>query len=306
MDIHHLSKRIGNKKWDELQSLWINYLPQITFPIINLPDPTSSLEFLKSIKKEIEEIEKKSTIKDHYFKVDGLFQLAFQEAVVLFYKALNVLKSSQWGLDGGFKTWSVAEAYQSSYFALKCLLNLLGVHICRIESKDLYCDFLPDFKGFSKREIISRKESFECQIQLGKQLEHWEMWTLLQRVINVFSSNVVDDKVLAFLSRINPKEFARQRNFIIYFNSSWLFNDLKNYLIDDNFTIRNIDLDEDITSDDDFSVIISFHLLKICFDLFKTLSDLSPRFDQEIQEMNRVIHDEYNHRYEMYFANQAN
>lgn len=304
MEISHLCKRIGKKNWDDLHSLWLNYLPQINFPLDNLPDPSSSLDNLKTIKVEIEKIEKESTNRVHYYRVDGLPQLAFQEAVILFYKALNVIKYSQWGLDGGFKTWSVADAYQSSYFALKCLLNLIGVHICRIESKDLLCDFQPDFNGLKRKEIISRRENFEWQIHLYKQFEHWEMWTLLQRMVYIFRSEIVDKKVLYFLARIEPKDFAKQRNKIIYFNSSWLFGDLKDYLFDKDFTIRLIDFDENIASDDDFSVIIAYSLIKICYILFKTLADSSRLFDQELQQINHLINDEKNHRYIEYSEKQ--
>ncbi len=297
MDIKHLCKRVGKKEWNNLLGVWVNFLPQITFPIPEEPEPTSSIEKLKMVKIEIEQNEYQSTNKEHYYVIPGIHNLVFQESIYLFYKALNVLRSTQCELGGGFKTWSISNAYQSSFFALKSLLNLLGVHITRIDSKDLLIDLLPDYKGLGKKEISNRRLEFECQLQITKQLEHWELWTLLQRVLNVFQCSLINVNVIAFLCRISPKDFAKQRNKIIYFNTAWLFDDLKQCIIDPNFGIRQIDFDDNLASDEDFSLIISFVLLKTCYNLLKNIAEISPRFWIELGIVDQIISQDNNDRY---------
>jgi hypothetical protein len=298
LDIRHLCKRVGKKDWNSLLSIWVNFLPEIDFPIIEEPEPTSSIEKLKTIRTEIEEIEHKTTKKEHYFVIQGAHNLVFQESIYLFYKALNVLRSTQCELEGGFKTWSISNAYQSSYFTLKSILNLLGVHITRIDSKDLLIDLLPDYKGgFSKKEIANRRLDFECQVQITKQLEHWELWTLLQRVLHVLQCSLIKGKVITFLCGVSAKDFAKQRNRIIYYNTAWLFDDLKQSITDANFGIRKIDFDDKLSSDDDFSLIISFILLKTCYDLLKNIAEVSTRLQIEMEVIDQIIFRDDNNRY---------
>jgi HEPN domain-containing protein len=295
MSSAHLFKRIGKKNWDNILELWVHFLPEIEFPIIAEPINSASLEKLKTIKTDLNQIN--TSEKEHFYIINGIHNLIFQEAVYLFYKALNVLRATQCELEDGFKTWSIANAYQSSFFSIKSLLNILGVHISRIDSKDLLIDIFPDYKKLSRKEIERRKSAFECQVQLTKQMEHWELWALLQRVLNIFKCPIINDQIVSFIYNVEPKDFARQRNKVIYYNTSWLFNDLKECIVDPNFCIRKIDYRESHTYDDDFSLIISFVLLKICYDLFKNISTISRRLQLEIEIIDQIILKDNHNRY---------
>ena len=94
MSIDRIGKRIGQRDWEKLIDLWLEFLPQIKFPVESDPLPTSEISFLEEVKEKINQIEKQSTTKDHYFIVRGLHPRIFLEAVYLFYKSLNVLKSA--------------------------------------------------------------------------------------------------------------------------------------------------------------------------------------------------------------------
>ncbi len=297
MDIKHIYKRIGDRNWENLTDIWLNFLPSIEFPISVDPAPTSNISNLIEIKNQIIDIENRSTIKDHYYSVPGLHSLIFQEAVYLFYKSLNVLRSAQSDLMNGFKTWSIANTYQSSYFMIRCLLNLLGVHFVRVENKDILVDLCPSYSSkITKKEVQERQSIFECRFQLISQPEHWHVWTFFQKTLEKFDNNIISEDPLTLLQKIEPKDFAKQRNRIMYHNTHWTFDDLKKVLIDADFGIRKIDFDndEDITSRDDFSVVVSFLLTGIGLSLFNAIADEAERLREEVEIMNQIIEQDDN------------
>jgi hypothetical protein len=295
MTIERIGKRIGQRDWGTLINIWLEFLPQIEFPIEVDPPPTSDIEGLGSAQKTI--AQDQSTTKDHYFVIPGLHQFVFPEAVYLFYKSLNVLKSAQCDILNGFKTWSIANAYEASYFGLKCFLNIVGVHSTRLNNKDMLIDFYPSYSSLTRKQIDARRRTFEINIQLIKQLEHWEYWTLFQRVINTTKNLPVEKSLIDHMISINPKMFAKKRNLIIYFNNRWIFNDLKNLVIDPDFFNKKIfDADEIEcpTEDDAFTILNAFLLLRLNHSIFKSIAESNPNFRQEFDIINFCIQDDHN------------
>jgi hypothetical protein len=289
--IEHISKRIGHKDWNEVIEYWQNFLPSITFPIDEV-DIEGSINFqLSKILDDIKNIENKSTEKNHYYHVPGIQFNIFSEAIYLFYKSLNSIKSAQIDQKSGYKTWSINNYYQSSYFSLKCFLNILGIFSCCINNNYLLVDLFPTYKKISKRDYINRRKVFELQIQRIWQFDHKENWTIYKRVINISNNLPVNEQILDLLLSIDPKNFTKQRNKIIYQNKEWIFEDLKQETIDEIFGIKDIFCDDNFTIDEhyDFTLFVSFLLLFLNFMLFYNISNNNEYFNNEFELIQKSM-----------------
>ncbi len=300
MSFQQTVSRIGKKDWSILLNLWSDFLPKIEFPIVDAPPPTSEIPSLEAAKERIIQIEKNSTIKDHHFTIPGLHVLIFVEAVYLFYKFLNVLKSAQSNTLNGFKTWSVATAYQASYFGLKCFLDIVGIHSTRVANRDILIDLYPSYSGLTRKEAKRRRDDYEIQIQLTGQLVHYEYWQIFQRILRISRNLPLEERLVRFLASLEPTVFARQRNSIIYYNTQWLFTDLKEALIHPDFAVKKIMDEEDViydTEDDAFTTINAFLLLYLCYSLFREIARTNPNFAQEFDVLTLCMDDDKNALY---------
>ena len=125
------------------------------------------------------------------------------------------------------------ELLPSILFLAKSYLFLNGVWVhTTIDSKNIVTDIFPAFTGKKGRDLAQLREENFCKILISKLLEHWEVWSLFRRVLNVSAQLPFDDKYLRLFQRVSAKDFAKQRNVLIYRNREWLFEDLKTELID--------------------------------------------------------------------------
>lgn len=302
MRIDNISKRIGHKDWNEIIRYWQNFLSSFTFPIDEIEiEDNLSIQFTQ-ILDEINNSEKVSTDKCHYYQLKGIQYNIFAEAIYLFYKSMNSIKSAQVDQVEGYKTWSINNYYQSSYFSLKCFLNIMGVFYSCINNQYLIVDLFPTYKKITRRELSQRKSIFEIQVQKAYQLEHWENWKIFQRVISVARNLPIKEEVLDLLRLIDPKKFANQRNRIIYQNREWLFDDLRNELFDDAFGLTDI-LDEEHLSFndfDDFTLLMSFTLFNINYILFHEISKVNQNFNAEFELFEKAISSKNNDHYRLF------
>ena len=170
-------------------------------------------------------------------------------------------------------------------------MSLLGISIIRtIDNIELLVDLLPDYKKINKSQFIRNREVFECQIQIIKQLEHWQLWRILQKLL-CFLKNCPINDVYIRLFNYDPKTYSKQRNSIIYHNNVWFFKDLKEEIIDDEFGIvefNKLDLDN-LPNELYFTIITSYVLVYIEKVLFKDISQLSKHFGTEFNLMKSAL-----------------
>ena len=298
-------KRLGRRDWGELLDLCVEFIPKTTMPVVD-PLTVNALPDLQTIPGNITETEARSTKRDHYFQVGGLHPAMLSEAVVLFYKSLNVVGCTHLELDNGFKTWGVASAYHSSYFSAKCLLNILGVNFARVGDLDLIIDILPSYSDqLRKKEIERRKSTFECRILRSNRLEHWEVWLVLQRILRTLTSSILSSSSLKLILNLEPKEFARQRNRIVYHNTFWLYEDLRDRIVDPDFGCKSIDRERDEAEADGLTLLISFLLLNYIHKLLSSLADRVPSFKLEFDPIKVMLESGNFRRYDSFVkANQ--
>ncbi|MBI5409368.1 MAG: hypothetical protein HZA14_08385 [Nitrospirae bacterium] len=168
-----------------------------------------------------------------------------------------------------------------------------------INNIDLLIDLFPEYKKITKKEHLRRRESYECQIQLTRQLEHWQQWSIFQRVLRVAKELPIPEKIQSIISNVEAKDFANQRNRIIYHNLYWLFDDLKRELIDETFGIINIDLLDavELSDTDYYTIGYTYLLIYSAYMLFKKLSEKNNNLKQEFEIMNACLANENNNNY---------
>lgn len=299
MSIDNISKRLGGRDWDEVTGYWQNFLSSTNFPI-DENDIEENLQFkLEEIAIDIKNIENKSTERSHYHIIPGIQYNIFAESIYLFYKSLNSIKSAQVDQINGYKTWCINSYYQSSYFSMKCFLNIIGVFSCHVNGNYLLIDLLPSYKKFSRRDVLERRGEYELQIQKTKQLGHCENWIIFKRMINITNSLPINEKILNFLSSVDESKFAKQRNKIIYHNNEWIFKDLKAEIIDCQYGTGDFSTD----IEEDFTLFVSFLLLYFNFTLFSKISEINEKFNIEFCLIQKSMSSVNNNQYMEFIRN---
>ncbi len=292
--IDSICKRIDSKNWETVAELWQEYIINVQFPVSFRTDYAPADEELSAIYDETKEAERKQTQKEHYYHISGIQYAVFRDAVILYYKALNSIKSAQCSQKSGYKSWSIMNYYQASFFLVKSYLFLNGVWVhTTIDSKNMVADIFPAFTGKSGKELLRLREGNFCKILVSKLLEHWEVWSLFKRVLNVSAQLPIDDKYLRLFQRVSAKDFAKQRNALIYQNREWLFEDLKTELVDLNYGASTVDLDR-YGEDDSFTVHLSFVLLQMVNSLIDSLRQKSNYLEEEYSLMQTACTNENN------------
>jgi len=241
-NLDSIIKRIDSKNWNIIIESWLQYITSLKFPITNEEDFSYIDNEVSTLADNAIHDEKNATEKNHYYTLKGLHSKIFLDAIILLYKGLNALKSAQSDQKAGYKTWSILNYYQSAFFFVKSFLFLNGVWIyTTITSKNVVIDLFPSFKAKKKSEV----ERYKCEgffnLLISKKLEHWEIWSIFLRVLNIASELPVNSRSIFIFKQINAKDFAKQRNSIIYHNQKWLFDDLKIELYDTEFGSNKID-----------------------------------------------------------------
>lgn len=277
-----ITKRIGQRDWNEIKSIWIEYISIYHFPI-QKDDYDFFPEDVDDIGKEIKSITSSgSSQKAFFYKIDGIHYKTLIDSIILFYKGMNSLKSGNVDYTNGIISWSIANYYQSTYFFIKSLMNVLGIiNIRTRENYDLLIDLFSDYKGFSKKEISEKKQNGEAMVLKAFQFEHWQNWEIVLRLNKIIRNLDISSITLTN----NSKDYAKLRNKIIYYNNFWYYDDLYNEKISDK---NNLDMIED-PMNIDFIINLSFRILEKLLSLFEDLAKGSNNFSIEYSRMQQSL-----------------
>jgi len=280
-----LLKRIGTRRWRDVFDFWQECIPLVTFPVQDFSEPAEDVALrLREIGEEVSRVETTSTNRLHFAEIPGLKYKAFTEAISLFYKSQNAMKSAQGDLQCGLKTWSIVNYYQAAYYSIKCLLNLLGVHLCRTsDNKDLVVDMLSIQPG-AKKQL----DTADCQIHIAWQLEHWELWALLQRMVRVTTGLPLGQFLINSLTGFDCKVFAKQRNLIVYHDGKWIFEDLRTEMDCTGTFSDPFEQSEDeiaFCDHESFTAVLASLVAIATFQVFSKIAENNPRFQIEFAYM---------------------
>jgi hypothetical protein len=249
------AKKILGRDWAELRQYWLEYVPRLS-------DPGQPPELLLH---ELEELGQllagipHDQVKDVDDEIPGLRAGLLHEAIFLLHKSAHVMGASLVHVSQGMCTWSASSAYHSAAFAMRSVLNMLGITVIETpESGHFLIDIWsppPKGKKGTKRPItmLARTKRIEAR--------HW--WAFFQRALSI-TANHAEICAADFRATILQSEFtdfARQRNMIHYRTNEWTFDDLHKCSIRPEFGAQS-DFAID-SQQEDFSLRLSFGLVKM-------------------------------------------
>lgn len=293
-------KRIDWRNWNDIKEKWLSYLPIIEPPGKAPEIQISELTDLYFIIKELK------TTGEYRTEFTPLREAVFREAIFLFYKSISVSSCSELNISNGFITWSVSNSYHSSFFCIKSILGLLGITLPRISELDILIDIYPEPEQLSKNKLKKgiKPEPTMKYLKFGS-LNHYHIWQIFQRTINVLNIEIWDKKLVGFLTSTKSLSFAKQRNSIHYNNNFWIYNDLLDPLSNqDVFSYSHIFNDiekESFSARKDFSIFISFILIGFAYALLKDLAQDTPIIKDEIELINKTIDNSFHLGYKKFF-----
>lgn len=274
-------KRIERRDWSKLREKWLSFIPSY-----NYPGETPAHEILDFVGLESIYLKTNSAPGELKMDVPLLRQEVLREGIYFVHKATHVCGAANIHVENGAITWGISSAYQSSFFALKGILGLLGLSFPRINQALMIDCFPEEEKLSSKQRKRGEKPKQEFKFVTLPKLSHKHMWQIFQRVLNVSNVEIWQSEVVEYLSNLGVDEFAEQRNSLHYKNNFWLLpEDLFKRVFDSSFGIAK-DLFSEKSYDEmrrrkDFSFIINYMLLKLAIDLIKDLGENATSINDE-------------------------
>jgi hypothetical protein len=215
-------KRLSHRDWSVVQGAWIPAVAGLDLEYPGKP-PSDAVQDSYLLGEAFARVPPNGELRT---PVPGLAVASLHEAIFLLHKAANVLAAAETQALGGFPTWSVATAYQSAFFSMEALLQLLGVGIVEISNRTMLVDLWPSVDpSLSKKNRANYVHGSEVHLLHVSRVEHYHRWAVFKRVLRTLSNSPIDGALVNALQEIEDKEFARQRNQLQY-KTSWTFPDL--------------------------------------------------------------------------------
>ncbi|MFT3845915.1 MAG: hypothetical protein QM725_12745 [Lacibacter sp.] len=282
-------KKIDERNWKLIKSKWLAYIPDIT-----TPGEAPSYE-LKKFYGLQDLYSKTANNKMPYFEeVASLRSAILWEGLYLTHKSLHVIGSAILHLDNGITSWSLTNAYQSSFFAVKAIISILGLSFPQL-SKPFMIDCFPKGEELTRSQLKKgRLPKTELKFAIFNDLSHVEHWEILQRILYVSSIGCWDEEVIEYLKNLSPEKFVEERNKLHYINNYWTVpNDLFVPRVNSSFAEN-----QDFTSDYDnlmnkcgiqHPFFLNYTLIRMVLALIKDLAELSNIINDEYSLMLKTI-----------------
>ncbi len=284
-------KKIDKRDWDSIKNKWLAYIPAIT-----VPGAAPQIELKKFFR--LQELYSKTAAENkapYFEEVASLRSAILWEGLYLTDKAIHVSGAAILHVDNGITSWSLTNVYQSSFFAVKAIISLLGISFPQL-SKPFMIDCFPKGEELSRSQrkklrVPKTELKFLIFNDLSLYVEHWE---ILQRILFISTIDCWENDVIEYLKIMPGEKFVEERNNLHYVNNYWTFpNDLYVPNIID-FFAENQDF---TTNYKDFlakcghqhSFFLNYTLIRMVLALVKDLASLSNVVADEYQLMLTTI-----------------
>lgn len=280
-------KRLSHRDWLIVNPEWLPHIAQLTITSPGLPpnEVISDFYALGEISPQVPQDG------EYRANLTGFRAALLHEAIYLLHKAANVLVASQQQVRGGLPTWSIATAYQSSFFSKEALLMLLGVAFVEVNNKTLLLDIWPEpEKSATKKAKALYKVGSEIQYVHHSRIEHHHRWAVLKRVLRTLRNSPINGKIINAIDDIDDKKFARQRNDLHYSNA-WYFKDMHSFFSPISYCRfqKDSELVDRLDPDNqDFTVVLAMILFSCASSLLSSLSTLAPLIAAEYELLNHA------------------
>jgi hypothetical protein len=294
-----VATKIVARDWVDLREIWLANPAGATTFSATAVEPAASLASFKAAIAPYA-ADKVNVQPQEHAAIAGLHGAVLLESLFLFNKAVHVLSAAQVHIDAGMCSWSLSSAYQSAFFAMKASLALLGVTVAEVESNTYVVDLCTE--SVTARRTAKYSPPKIIRVMKTQRIEHRQYWGLFQRTLRVLalSSELVGEDLRHALSALDINDFASQRNTLHYGNTRWVFNDLQQLIVQDDFAanaaaIRN---GEALSVDrNDFSVALAITLVGCGYRLLADLATVSNAIGEELDVVRRWFRETPSNRY---------
>lgn len=292
--------RLSRRRWEYIRSKWLNHIPDFDAPGTMPKGNVAGISGFDSIALKLAAAAKAESLKarevfDKSGKypppllqtidedLAGVREMVFGESLFLLHKARHVIGTAELQIRDGLHTWSLANAYQGSFFAAKATLGFLGVSFPEFNNKNVVVDLFP-------HPVKNSDQYSDCAFHfLDTQLSHLPIWEIFQRMLGVSCVEFWPEKIVDKIKAVDTKRFAKQRNHIHYKNTGWIFNDLHDCVVNPKFGNpkewgEKIDFDSD-----DITIAMAYSVLRLGTLLLRDLEKSSAKLSPEIKLISDCV-----------------
>lgn len=286
----HNIKKIDGRDWDSIRDRWLEHIPNISSP-----GDAPPLELKKFF--GLQEIYSKAAAAKgvpHLEEVKSLRSSVLWEGIYLIHKSIHVSGAAILHLDNGQPSWSLSNVYQSSLFAVKGILALLGLSIPRL-SQPFMIDCFPKRMELTRSQIKKgHVATAELKFWIFNNLNHVEHWEMLRRVLFTSTISCWDQEVIDFLKAVSGEQFVEERNCLHYINNYWTIPKDLYMKVNIGEFANNFEFTTNYTAlisncGKEYSFYINYTLINMALALIKDLGNLSTTVNDEFQLMINTI-----------------
>lgn len=297
-------KFVGNnlkgRSWPQIAIYWLSF---VELPSTPIPVPDEDLTSNYTIAAEALRFHYDDTdLPFQFIEAPGIRKVAFDNALFLIYKGINILESVENDISRGYFTTASISAYHSSYQLVKAINMFLGVSLLEIRDEDKNTIKPTIIDLYTSREYPKRKEgdpayrakSHEFKIELlkfGSSFSQKNTWAVFQRLMKS-TQGLPFKNVVKFLSEVPVLFFSMQRNDAFYIDNLWLFDDLIDSLSDvSEISIESISFKSKhpIGKDSYFIIVVNILLLRLARQLLADISVNSKEISNELNFIDDLL-----------------
>ncbi len=278
------ANRIEMRRWEEIREEWRNYVPNHNSP---WPLPEHEVYELPSLEGYLDNLEKdgiRNAIIEE--EIPALRISALHESVILIHKGGNTLRAAAEEGGLGYRTWSISTAYHAAFFAMRGVLGLLGVMLFR--NRDNTLDYQVDlWSPRAKRRTCTESRFAVRIIRRTRRVQHKEMWGCFSRMLRIVKIN---DDIFPILhphplKNMEPGMFSQIRHRIHYRSSGWIFDDLDNLSVCDDFSslVNHVETLTHLSTPEsnDFPPSLALYIVSMGMALMADLGQNIPKLREE-------------------------
>lgn len=277
-------RMILRRDWATLRGQWLTAIPTISPPGSAPPGSLADVLDLRGPERDVGASPPMPLRKE----IPGLRPAVLHEGLYLLHKASHVVSAAELHVQTGICSWSLSSAYQGSVFACRAVLAFLGIALATVDGHYVLVDLWPGSPARDRRGVELGTDWPTPNVwplgQIGH-MDHRLQWSLFQRVLRVARVDCWQGRASRLVGLLHPADIPHQRNLLHYRAHLWVCDDLLSFAAQPDFGTfewaEDQDREELDPDRDDFTLQLSFVLLKLASCLLEDLARLSPRLAPE-------------------------
>lgn len=157
----------------------------------------------------------------------GIRLNAIKELSLIQRKADTAFSGYGFLYQGGYCSWSTADAYHACLLHLRQLLGYCGFFVLQVNGRSYIADVFPEMHGVHRGREQFRREAKGIEHPVlwasldGRKIEHGSLWQVFQRLVRVLRAPHIPDRDLRWARNFSFGKYHPVRNRIIYGGAFW-------------------------------------------------------------------------------------